>query len=225
MTNFVGTMNLCKLALRNNARLLLASTSEVYGDPLVHPQPESYYGNVSTTGPRACYDEGKRSAEALCMAFHRKHELQVRIARIFNTYGPRMALDDGRVVSNFIVQCMQGAPLTVYGDGEQTRSFCYVSDLVIGLSKLMESDCCDPINLGNPSEFTISELGSRISSLVGCNNPEVHHRDLPQDDPVRRKPEISRARDVLGWEPHVPLLEGLKLTIEDFRERFAKIVR
>ena len=220
-TNVLGTLYMLGLAKRVNARFLLASTSEVYGDPDVHPQPEEYRGNVNCTGLRACYDEGKRVAETLAFEYHREHKVDIRVARIFNTYGPRMLENDGRVVSNFVVQALKKTPLTVYGDGSQTRSFCYVSDLVEGLIRLMNADQIGPINLGNQGEYTILELAQMIQSMI---NPdaELIYKPLPQDDPKQRQPDITRAKTFLGWEPTVALKDGLKLTIEDFRERLAK---
>ncbi|AFY69227.1 UDP-glucuronate decarboxylase [Thalassoporum mexicanum PCC 7367] len=217
-TNFMGTMNMLGVAKRVGARLLLASTSEVYGDPEVHPQPEEYRGNTSCTGIRACYDEGKRISETLAFDYHRQNQVEIRVARIFNTHGPRMLENDGRVVSNFVVQALKGIPLTIYGDGSQTRSFCYVSDLVNGLMCLMNGDHIGPINLGNPGEYKILELASTIQEMV---NPgaELVFKPLPQDDPRRRKPDISKAKDLLGWEPKVPLREGLSQTIANFRDR------
>lgn len=217
-TNVVGTMNLLALADRYGAKFLQASTSEVYGDPEVHPQPESYWGHVNPIGPRACYDEGKRCAESLCYDFARHHGLDVRVARIFNTYGPRMRIDDGRVVSNFIVQALQGADITIYGDGEQTRSFCYVDDLVEGLIRLMYHDggVAGPVNLGNPGEFTISELADEVLRLTGSKSVLVK-RPKPQDDPKRRKPDIARAQALLGWTPKIPLVQGLERTMQHFR--------
>jgi UDP-glucuronate decarboxylase len=212
LTNVVGTRNLLRLAEDSGARFLLTSTSEVYGDPEVHPQPESYRGWVSCTGPRACYDEGKRAAETLTFDYQRGGRADVRVARIFNTYGPRMRPDDGRVVSNVICQALAGDDITVYGDGSQTRSFCYVSDLVDGLLRLMESDVTDgPVNLGNPVELTVSDLVERVLRLTKSRS-EVVYRPLPVDDPRRRKPDISRARSLLGWEAKVPLQEGLEAT-------------
>jgi UDP-glucuronate decarboxylase len=210
MTNVTGTLNLLALAERSGARFLQASTSEVYGDPEVHPQREDYLGHVNCTGSRACYDEGKRAAEALCYDFLRAHRADVRVARIFNTYGPNMRPDDGRIVSNMIVQALRGLPMTVYGDGSQTRSFCYVSDLVAGLIALMEVPAGPdaPVNLGNPEEFEIRELARLVHDLVPTNSPIVY-RDLPEDDPKRRQPDISRARALLGWQPRVALAEGL----------------
>ncbi|MEL6138943.1 MAG: UDP-glucuronic acid decarboxylase family protein [Cyanobacteria bacterium J06628_6] len=217
-TNVMGTLNMLGLAKRVKARFLLASTSEVYGDPEVHPQPEEYRGNVNTIGIRSCYDEGKRVAETLAFDYHRQNEVEIRVARIFNTYGPRMLENDGRVVSNFVVQALQGKPLTVYGDGSQTRSFCYVANLVDGLMRLMNGDHIGPINLGNPDEYTILQLAQTIQDMV---NPdaELKYEPLPQDDPKRRQPDITRAQTLLGWQPTVPLKEGLALTIQDFRER------
>jgi UDP-glucuronate decarboxylase len=216
-TSFLGTYNMLGLARRVGARLLLASTSEVYGDPEVHPQPESYRGCVNTIGIRSCYDEGKRIAETLCFDYRRMHGTEVRVARIFNTYGPRMLPNDGRVVSNFIVQALRGEPLTLYGDGSQTRSFCYVDDLVEGLIRLMNCDQTGPINLGNPGEFTIRELAELIRGQI---NPglELVRRPLPQDDPLQRQPVIDLARSVLGWEPQIPLAQGLQPTIAHFRD-------
>lgn len=210
---------MCGLAKRCGARLLLASTSEVYGDPLEHPQTEGYFGNVHCGGPRSCYDEGKRAAEVLCTDYHRQHNLDIRIARIFNTYGPRMAFDDGRVVSNFISQSLQGSKLSIYGDGSQTRSFCYVSDLVDGLVRLMEAPSfTGPVNLGNPREFTILQLAEKVSTTATCEiSTELH--PLPCDDPQRRQPDISKAKRELGWEPTVGLEAGLELTFADFRAR------
>ena len=217
-TNVLGTMNMLGLAKRIKARLLMASTSEVYGDPDVHPQTEDYRGNVNPIGIRACYDEGKRIAETLCFDYHRENNVDIRVARIFNTYGPRMQENDGRVVSNFVVQALRGIPLTVYGDGSQTRSFCYVSDLVEGLMRLMNGDHVGPVNVGNPDEYTILELAQKIQELVNPN-VEIKYEQLPQDDPKQRQPDITKARTWLGWQPSVPLQEGLKLTIEDFRAR------
>jgi UDP-glucuronate decarboxylase len=219
LTNVVGTRNLLRLAEESGARLLLTSTSEVYGDPEVHPQTEDYRGNVSCTGPRACYDEGKRVAETLMSDYHRQAKVDIRIARIFNTYGPRMAENDGRVVSNFILQALRGEPITLYGTGEQTRSFCYVDDLVDGLIRLMDADgITDPVNLGNPGEFTMRQLAEMVCRLCGSSS-DIVMRPLPQDDPTRRRPDISRARALLGWQPHIPLEEGLTRTIADFTAR------
>jgi UDP-glucuronate decarboxylase len=217
-----GSINMLGLARRLGAPILLASTSEVYGDPEVHPQPESYWGNVNPTGVRSCYDEGKRCAETLFFDYHRQHALPVKVARIFNTYGPSMQPDDGRVVSNFIVQALRGQPLTVFGDGAQTRSFCYVDDLVTGLIALMGSPAgvIGPVNLGNPAEFTMVELAKHVLALTGSSAP-VEYRPLPADDPVRRQPDISRARELLGWEPTVDLADGLQRTVEYFRAALA----
>jgi len=218
-TNVVGTLNMLGLAKRVRARILQASTSEVYGDPLEHPQTESYWGNVNPIGLRSCYDEGKRVAETLMMDYHRQNGVDTRIARIFNTYGPRMLENDGRVVSNFIVQALQGKPLTIYGDGKQTRAFCFVEDLVDGLVRLMNADgLYDPVNLGNQGEFTIEELAIEVARLCGANT-NIRHEPLPADDPRQRKPDTTRAHDLLGWEPKVMLREGLERTIADFRAR------
>jgi UDP-glucuronate decarboxylase len=213
-----GSINMLGLAKRLGARILLTSTSEVYGDPAVHPQSESYWGNVNPIGIRSCYDEGKRAAETLFFDYHRQHGLPIKVARIFNTYGPKMQPDDGRVVSNFIVQALKGEPLTVFGDGSQTRSFCYIDDMVDGLVSLMNSprEVTGPINLGNPGEFTMIELAKQVMALTD-SDCELRHLPLPADDPVRRKPDITRARDVLGWEPAVPLSEGLARTVDYFR--------
>jgi len=219
-TAVVGTQNALDLARRRGARLLQASTSEIYGDPQVHPQPETYRGNVSTTGPRACYDEGKRAAETLCADFTRQHGVDVRIARIFNTYGPGMALDDGRVVSSFAVRALRGEPIEIHGDGAQTRSFCYVADLVRGLLALMEHegpDAAEPVNLGQPEEISIRDLARAIVELAGSRSQIVHVGAQP-DDPARRCPDISRAAARLGWRPEVPLHEGLQRTVEFFRK-------
>jgi UDP-glucuronate decarboxylase len=217
-----GSINMLGLARRLGAPILLASTSEVYGDPEVHPQSESYWGNVNPIGIRSCYDEGKRCAETLFFDYHRQHALPVKVARIFNTYGPSMLPDDGRVVSTFIVQALLGQPLTVYGDGSQTRSFCYVDDLVSGLIALMDSapEVTGPVNLGNPGEFTMTELAEQVLALTGSSS-RVEHRPLPADDPVRRRPDISRAAEVLGWEPVTDLAGGLKRTVDYFRETLA----
>jgi UDP-glucuronate decarboxylase len=217
-----GSINMLGLAKRLGARILLSSTSEVYGDPVVHPQTESYWGNVNPIGIRSCYDEGKRCAETLFFDYHRQHALPVKVARIFNTYGPKMQADDGRVVSNFIVQALRGEPLTVFGDGSQTRSFCYVDDLVDGLIRLMNSppEVIGPINLGNPGEFTMLELAKQVMALADSHSP-VRHLPLPADDPARRRPDISRARELLGWEPTVPLNEGLARTVEYFQRSLA----
>lgn len=214
--NAEGTRHLLDLALAKGARFFLASTSEVYGDPLVHPQPEGYWGNVNPIGPRSIYDEGKRYAEALTVAYHRKHGLPVRIVRIFNTYGPYMDPKDGRVISNFIVQALKGEPLTVYGDGSQTRSFCYVGDLVEGIRRLMEADYPYPVNLGNPEEYQVLELARLVKELTGSPS-EIVFQPLPQDDPRRRCPDITLAKRLLGWEPRVPVREGLLRTITHFK--------
>jgi len=213
-----GSINMLGLAKRLGARILLTSTSEVYGDPAVHPQSESYWGNVNPIGIRSCYDEGKRAAETLFFDYHRQHGLPIKVARIFNTYGPRMQPDDGRVVSNFIVQALKGEPLTVFGDGSQTRSFCYIDDMVDGLISLMNSprEVTGPVNLGNPGEFTMIELAKQVIALTD-SDCDLQHLPLPADDPVRRRPDISRAREVLGWEPAVPLSEGLARTVDYFR--------
>lgn len=211
-----GTRNLLELARRKRARFLLTSTSECYGDPLEHPQSESYWGNVNPVGPRSCYDESKRFAEALVMAYHREYGVETHIARIFNTYGPRMKLDDGRVVPAFVDQALRGRPLTVFGDGRQTRSFCYVSDMVEGLVRLMASDERYPVNLGNPLELSVLEFAARIQALTGAGQ-ELVHEPLPQDDPKIRRPDIGKARERLGWEPVVELEDGLRRTIAWFR--------
>jgi dTDP-glucose 4,6-dehydratase len=205
-----------ELAREKRARYLLTSTSECYGDPLVHPQVETYWGNVNPVGPRSCYDESKRFAEAITMAYHRKHGVRTNIARIFNTYGPRMKLDDGRVVPAFMDQALRGRPLTVFGDGSQTRSFCYVSDMVEGLCRLMLSEERYPVNLGNPSEMTILEFAERIRRMTGSRS-EIVFQPLPEDDPKQRRPDIGKARALLAWEPRVPLDEGLRLTVEYLR--------
>ncbi len=222
-TNVMGTLNMLGLAKRVKAKFLLASTSEIYGDPEVHPQTEDYRGSVNPIGIRSCYDEGKRVAETLAFDYHRQNDVEIRVARIFNTYGPRMLENDGRVVSNFIVQALRGQSLTVYGDGSQTRSFCFVSDLVEGLMRLMNGEYIGPVNLGNPDEYTILQLAKAVQQMV---NPsiEIDYRPLPQDDPRRRKPDITRARTWLNWQPTVPLQEGLQLTIEDFRARLTDTV-
>jgi len=218
-TNVMGTINMLGLAKRVRARILQASTSEIYGDPLEHPQTEKYWGNVNPIGLRSCYDEGKRLAETLMLDYHRQNGVDIRIARIFNTYGPRMLEDDGRVVSNFIVQALRGEQLTIYGAGDQTRSFCYVDDLVEGLIRLMNSERFDgPVNLGNPGEFTIKQLAEHVLELCGVNGG-VSYMPLPQDDPKQRQPDITRAKDLLGWSPTIPLAEGLKKTVAYFRGR------
>ena len=211
----IGSRNMLELALRNNARYLLTSTSECYGDPHEHPQVETYWGNVNPVGPRSCYDESKRFAEAITMAYHRKHGVRTTIARIFNTYGPRMKLDDGRVVPAFIGQALRGEDLTIFGDGSQTRSFCYVSDMVDGLYRLLFSDERYPVNLGNPHEMTIREFAEAIRELTGAKS-KVVFQPLPEDDPRQRRPDISKARTLLGWEPKVSLEEGLRRTYEFF---------
>ena len=215
-TSFLGTYNMLGLARRVGARLLLASTSEVYGDPEVHPQPESYWGSVNPIGVRSCYDEGKRIAETLCFDYQRMNGVEVRVARIFNTYGPRMLLDDGRVVSNFIVQALRGEPLSLYGDGSQTRSFCYVSDLVEGLLRLMRGAHAGPMNLGNPEEFTIRELAEQVRARINPALPLIE-KTLPADDPRQRQPSIDLASEELGWQPTVALEQGLGPTIDSFR--------
>jgi dTDP-glucose 4,6-dehydratase len=214
----LGTHNALGLALAKGARLLLASTSEVYGDPLVHPQTEDYWGHVNPIGPRGVYDEAKRFAEAMTMAYHRTHGVPTRIVRIFNTYGPRMRLNDGRVVPNFMSQALSGKPLTVYGDGSQTRSFCYVSDLVDGIYRLLMSDESDPVNIGNPTEITIREFAERINALTG-NQAGIRYEPLPKDDPRQRQPDISKARRLLNWSPQVELAEGLERTVAWFADR------
>jgi UDP-glucuronate decarboxylase len=216
-TSVHGAINMLGLAKRVKAKILQASTSEVYGDPAVHPQPESYWGHVNPIGPRSCYDEGKRCAETLFFDYHRQHGMRIKVARIFNTYGPRMHPNDGRVVSNFIVQALQNKPITVYGDGSQTRSFCYVDDLVEGMSRLMATPDAEagPMNLGNPHECTILELTELVKEISGSPS-EIRFEPLPTDDPVRRRPDISRARSVLGWEPKVPLRDGIKKTLDYF---------
>jgi len=216
-TSVHGTINMLGLAKRVKARFMQASTSEVYGDPAIHPQPESYWGHVNPIGRRACYDEGKRCAETLCFDYHRQHGLNIKVARIFNTYGPRMYMHDGRVVSNFIVQALQNKPITIYGDGTQTRSFCYVQDMIEGFVRLMELEngFTGPVNLGNPGEFTILELAEQVIDLTNSKSDLVFE-PLPEDDPRQRKPDISLAREELGWEPGVRLREGLMKTIEYF---------
>lgn len=216
-TSFLGTYNMLGLARRVNARFLLASTSEVYGDPEIHPQPESYRGCVNTIGVRSCYDEGKRIAETLCFDYHRIHNTEIRVMRIFNTYGPRMLPDDGRVISNFIVQALRGQPLTVYGDGTQTRSFCYVDDLIEGMISLMNGQCSGPINIGNPGEFTIRQLAELVRNKIN-NKLEIIELPLPEDDPLQRQPVIDLARERLNWYPKITLEEGLESTISWFKE-------
>ncbi|XP_028401429.1 UDP-glucuronic acid decarboxylase 1-like [Dendronephthya gigantea] len=222
-TNAIGTLNMLGLAKRVRARLLLASTSEIYGDPEVHPQPEDYWGHVNTIGPRACYDEGKRVAETMCYAYARQANVEVRIARIFNTFGTRMHMNDGRVVSNFILQALQGKPITIYGEGRQTRSFQYVSDLVDGLIKLMNSNVSSPVNLGNPSEHTIKEFAVMIRNRVGNNSSRIVTLKAQEDDPRKRKPDIKKAKKYLNWEPKVNLMDGLDKTIRFFRNELARL--
>lgn len=218
-TNVMGTINMLGLAKRVRARILQASTSEVYGDPEKHPQTEDYWGNVNPIGIRSCYDEGKRLAETLMTDYHRQNKVDIRIARIFNTYGPRMLENDGRVVSNFIVQALRGEPLTLYGEGEQTRSFCYVDDLIEGLIRLMNVDGLhEPVNLGNPGEFTIKQLAEEVIKTCGSKSGFTY-LPLPADDPRQRKPDITKAQTALGWNPTIPLREGLKRTVDDFRSR------
>lgn len=221
-TNVHGAINMLGLAKRLKAKILQASTSEVYGDPVIHPQPEEYWGNVNPIGPRSCYDEGKRCAETLFFDYFRMHKLRIKVARIFNTYGPRMQMDDGRVVSNFVVQALRNKDITVYGDGEQTRSFCYVDDLVDGLVRLMDSadSVTGPLNLGNPGEFTIRQLAELVLDLTGSSS-KIVHRPLPADDPKQRKPDISKAQEALGWRPTVPLREGLMKTVAYFEKQIA----
>ncbi|MGH9613266.1 MAG: UDP-glucuronic acid decarboxylase family protein [Bryobacteraceae bacterium] len=217
-----GTRRMLELAREHDAEFLLTSTSECYGDPLVHPQVETYWGNVNPVGPRSCYDESKRYAEAITMAYHRVHAMRTHIARIFNTYGPRMQLHDGRVVPAFLDESLRGEPITVFGDGSQTRSFCYVSDLVDGLYRLFLSEERYPVNLGNPVEMTILDFAERIAEFTGSEAP-IEFRPLPQDDPKKRQPDISKARELLGWEPKVTLAEGMRRTVEYFRERIAAV--
>jgi UDP-glucuronate decarboxylase len=220
-TSVMGAINMLGLAKRVRARILQASTSEVYGDPLVHPQTEEYWGNVNPIGLRSCYDEGKRLAETLMTDYHRQNNVDVRIARIFNTSGPRMLEDDGRVVSNFIVQALRGEPLTLYGEGEQTRSFCYVSDLLEGLIRLMNTEGLhEPVNLGNPGEFTIKQLAEEVMAICGASSG-FKYLPLPADDPKQRQPNITRAQELLGWNPTIPLREGLEKTVEHFRKRLS----
>ena len=222
-TSVHGAINMLGLAKRTGAKILQASTSEVYGDPEEHPQPEHYWGHVNPIGPRSCYDEGKRCAETLFFDYHRQHNLPIKVARIFNTYGPRMHPDDGRVVSNFIVQALKGKSLTIYGDGSQTRSFCYVDDLVAGLIRLMrtENDCTGPVNLGNPDEFQIKQLAERVLALVGSRS-KIIYKELPQDDPQQRRPDITLAKAQLNWQPSIALEEGLCRTVEYFRALLAQ---
>lgn len=217
-TSILGTFNMLGLAKRTGARILHTSTSEIYGDPKVHPQTESYWGNVNPIGIRACYDEGKRAAETLCFDYNRKHGVDIKVVRIFNTYGPRTGTDDGRVVSNFIIQALKGDPITIYGDGSQTRSFCYVDDMINGLISMMQSSLTGPVNLGNPGEFTIKELAMMVLRLTQSSS-KIMYKDLPQDDPQQRRPDITLASDKLFWEPKVDLEQGLRETIEYFRTR------
>tara|TARA_B100000242_G_scaffold18440_1_gene11213 strand:+ start:617 stop:1558 length:942 start_codon:yes stop_codon:yes gene_type:complete len=216
-TSFLGTYNMLGLALRNKARLFFASTSEVYGDPDISPQKESYKGSVNPIGTRSCYDEGKRVAESLCFDYFRTHNIEIRIARIFNTYGPKMSQNDGRVVSNFICQSLLNESITIYGDGNQTRSFCYVDDLINGFIKVMESNVTGPINLGNPNEITINQLANKIKSKID-ENLNIVHKQLPQDDPKQRNPDITKAKEILNWEPKFDLDLGLDLTINYFKK-------
>ena len=218
-----GSINMLGLAKRTGAKILLTSTSEIYGDPLVHPQTEDYWGNVNPIGPRACYDEGKRAAETLFFDYHRQHNLHIKVVRLFNTYGPRMHPRDGRVVSNFVVSALTGKPITIYGEGQQTRSFCYVDDLIDGLIAMMNSgdDVTGPINLGNPGEFTIAELAAEVIKHTGVD-PGIEYLPLPPDDPTRRQPDITRAKQTLGWEPTIELKAGLAKTIEYFRGVLAR---
>ena len=219
-TNVVGASNMLELARRSKAKILQASTSEVYGDPVVHPQVESYWGNVNPIGIRSCYDEGKRCAETLFFDYHRQYGVDIRVIRIFNTYGPRMLENDGRVVSNFIVQALRGQDITIYGTGEQTRSFCYVSDLVCGMIAMMDGDVTGPVNFGNPREMTIKEIAEMVLSLTGSSSKLVY-QPLPQDDPCKRKPDISCAMNTLGWKPEISLEDGLQRTIDYFRNTIA----
>ena len=225
-TSVHGAINVLGLAKRLKCKVFQASTSEVYGDPAVHPQPESYWGNVNPIGPRSCYDEGKRCAETLFFDYHRQHGLEIKVARIFNTYGPRMHHADGRVVSNFIVQALRGEPITIYGDGSQTRSFCYVDDLVEGFIRLMESDASvtGPVNLGNPGEFTMVELAEKVVKMTGSSS-QIVFQDLPQDDPKQRRPDISLAKEVLDWEPTIALDQGLDWTVGYFQKLLQDILR
>jgi dTDP-glucose 4,6-dehydratase len=217
----LGTHNSLGIAKRHKARYIVASTSEIYGDPMIHPQTENYWGNVNTIGPRGVYDEAKRFAEAMVMAYHREHGVDTHIVRIFNTYGERMQLNDGRVVPNFVYQALRGEPMTVYGDGSQTRSFCYVSDLVDGIYRLLMSDFHEPVNIGNPAEITIKQFAEEIRTLAGSTS-EIIYKPLPQDDPKQRKPDITRARTILGWEPKVDRKDGLKVTMEYFKDRMKR---
>lgn len=218
-TNVVGTLNMLELALRTKARILFASTSEVYGDPVVHPQEESYWGNVNPIGIRSCYDEGKRCAETFCFDFHRQHKVDIRVIRIFNTYGPNMDTHDGRVVSNIIVQALENKDITIYGDGSQTRSFQYIDDLIVGMKKMMGSEnITGPINIGNPREFTILDLAKVVLKTIPASTSKIVYEALPSDDPKQRQPDIHRAQEILGWNPTIPLEEGLKRTVEYFRK-------
>jgi UDP-glucuronate decarboxylase len=221
-TSVHGAINMLGLAKRTRAKMFQASTSEIYGDPHQHPQTEDYWGNVNPIGPRSCYDEGKRCAETLCFDYHRQHRLRIKVVRIFNTYGPRMHPNDGRVVSNFIVQALKGEPITLYGDGSQTRSFCYVDDLIAGFLRMMDTpdDVTGPINLGNPGEFTIRELAEKIVAITGSRS-KFEHRPLPENDPMQRQPDIARAKAMLGWEPTVALEQGLRKTIAYFEDLLA----
>jgi UDP-glucuronate decarboxylase len=219
-TNVIGAVNLLGLAKRLKAPIFQASTSEVYGDPQVSPQVESYWGNVNPIGPRACYDEGKRAAETLFFDYHRQHGVDIRVVRIFNTYGPRMAVDDGRVVSNFIVQALRGDDISIFGDGSQTRSFCFYTDLIAGFLRVMNSGIVGPTNLGNPSEFSIRELAEKVIALTGSDS-KLKYCPLPQDDPMKRRPDISSAQAAIGWNPGISLEEGLPVTIEYFRQVLA----
>ena len=223
-TSVSGAINMLGLAKRLKCKVFQASTSEVYGDPTIHPQPEDYWGNVNPIGVRSCYDEGKRCAETLFFDYRRQHDLHIKVARIFNTYGPRMHPADGRVVSNFITQALKGEPITIYGDGSQTRSFCYVDDLVEGFIRLMDTDqnVAGPINLGNPGEFSIKELAEKVIAMTGSNS-EIDYFDLPHDDPKQRKPDITKAKAILGWEPTIQLEEGLRSTVQYFETSFAAL--
>lgn len=221
-TSTVGVVNVLGLAKRCRARILHASTSEVYGDPTVHPQREDYWGNVNPLGPRSCYDEGKRVAESLCMNYHQEHQLQVRIIRIFNTYGPRMDPNDGRVISNFIMQALRGEPITIYGNGQQTRSFCYVDDLIRGMMLMMDQDSeTGPVNVGNPGEYTMLQLAQEVLKAIPESKSTITHVPLPQDDPKQRCPDITKARTLLGWSPTVDLTSGLARTVEYYRSELA----
>lgn len=223
-TSVLGALNMFALAKKNKARILQASTSEVYGDPLEHPQKETYWGNVNPIGARSCYDEGKRLAETLCMDYWRQYKTEIRIVRIFNTYGPNMNPDDGRVVSNFIAQALQGKDLTIYGDGSQTRSFQYIDDLTEGMIRMMEQDgFIGPVNIGNPNEFTVKELADKVLKMIPESKSKIVYTSLPEDDPQKRKPDISLAKEKLGWEPKIELEEGLEKTIEYFRKAIKKV--